>query len=65
MEVHQYGDREGSLLFDPSRAEHAKLAIQVAGVKRRRTMSDALWASLNPIFKNRLDPSLKTTSSSG
>jgi hypothetical protein len=41
MELHQDGDREGSLLFDPRNAAQAKLAIQVAGVKKRRLMSPA------------------------
>ena len=30
MLVHQDGDREGRLLFDPLKADQAKLAIQVA-----------------------------------
>jgi hypothetical protein len=41
MELHQDGDREGSVLFDPANPEQAKLAISTAGVKRRRIMSDA------------------------
>jgi hypothetical protein len=31
MELHQAGDREGGLLFDPLNPEQAKLAIQVSG----------------------------------
>jgi hypothetical protein len=46
MLLHQNGDREGSLLFDPSSAAQAKLAIQVGGVKGRRIMSQAQKESL-------------------
>jgi hypothetical protein len=46
MLVHQDGDREGCLLFDPRNAAQAKLAIQVAGLKRKRIMSPAQMESL-------------------
>jgi hypothetical protein len=35
----QNGDSEGSALFSPDDAEQAKLAIQVSGLKRKRTIS--------------------------
>jgi hypothetical protein len=41
MELHQDGDREGCLLFDPRNAAQAKVAIQVAAVKIRRIMTQA------------------------
>jgi hypothetical protein len=41
MELHQDGDREGSLQFDPRNAAQAKLAIQIAGLKKKRIMSQA------------------------
>jgi hypothetical protein len=41
MELHQDADREGIFVFDPANIEQAKLAIRIAGVKRRRIMSDA------------------------
>ncbi len=39
MKLHQDGDCEGTLLFDPEDAEQVELALRVAEVKRRRWMS--------------------------
>jgi len=41
MQLHQDGDCEGSLWFDPLNADQVKLAIRVAGTKRRQIMSEA------------------------
>jgi hypothetical protein len=38
MEVHQDGDYEGSLLFDPENAEHSELAIKFAHIRRKKTL---------------------------
>jgi hypothetical protein len=46
MELHQDGDREGCLWFNPRNTEQCTLAIQVAGVKKRRIMSRAQKESL-------------------
>jgi hypothetical protein len=47
MLVHQDGDWEGSMVFDPSNPSQAKLAIQIAGLKRKRVMSDAQKKALS------------------
>jgi len=39
FEIAQNGDHEGTALFDPSNAEQARLAIRVAGIKRKRKSS--------------------------
>ena len=39
MELHQDGDFEGTLLFDPEDSEQVKVALSVAGVKKRRQLS--------------------------
>lgn len=41
MAVLQNGDTEGTLLFDVTNREQCRLAIRMAGVKRKRTMSPA------------------------
>ena len=46
MELHQDGDAEGTLLFDPENDAQAELGIQVAGVGRRRVLSDEHRRSL-------------------
>jgi len=41
MELQQDGDFEGTLLFDPTDVDQVRVALRVAGVKKRRTMSPA------------------------
>lgn len=41
MELYQDGESEGSLLFDPAKPEQARVAISIAGIKKRRIMSAA------------------------
>jgi hypothetical protein len=40
MTLQQFGDREGSLSFNPENRAQAKLAIRVAAVKFKRIMSE-------------------------
>ncbi len=42
----QDGDREGLLLFDPEDAAQGRVALKIARVKLRRTMSPKQVASL-------------------
>jgi len=37
--LHQNGDAEGSLLFNPEDPEQSKLAISVMGARRKRRMT--------------------------
>jgi hypothetical protein len=46
MELHQDGDRDGCLSFNPRNTEQCKLAMQVAAEKKRRIMSQAQKESL-------------------
>ncbi len=46
MRVLQNGDAEGTLAFDPSNPEQVKLAIAVAGIKRKKKLSDQHRAKL-------------------
>jgi hypothetical protein len=39
MDLHQDGDYEGTLLFDPTDAEQVQVALKAAHVKRRRRVS--------------------------
>jgi len=41
MILRQNGDAEGALSFDPTNAEQVKLAIRVAGIKRKRRLSES------------------------
>jgi hypothetical protein len=40
MVLRQHGDAEGALSFNPENREQVKLAIKLAGVKRKRQMSE-------------------------
>jgi hypothetical protein len=44
--VHQDGDREGSVLFDPANAKQCRLVVKVVGAKRKRIPSPAQLESL-------------------
>ena len=46
MELHQDGEDEGTLIFDPGDAAHLAMAVKVAGIKKRRIMSEAQLAVL-------------------
>jgi|HubBroStandDraft_1064217.scaffolds.fasta_scaffold04293_3 hypothetical protein len=46
MKLRQYGDAEGCLTFDPGNAEQVKVAFRLAGVKRKRQMSQKQMATL-------------------
>ena len=46
MTLHQDGETEGACLFNPDDEAQARLAIKLAGVKRRRVMSEAQRAAL-------------------
>lgn len=50
MRVLQDGDAEGTMLFDPTNPDHAKVAIKVAGVKKKRTMSPEQLAAKTAIL---------------
>ena len=39
MELHQDGDYEGTLIFDPSNVKQAKTAIKVSGTRPKRIIS--------------------------
>jgi hypothetical protein len=71
MVVHQDGDREGTLLFNPSNLEHAKMAIDIAGVKRKKSMSAVQKESLakarsrSPLCKPASSPPLGIVSLCG
>jgi len=39
MEIQQAGDFEGTCLFDPEDSEQVRVALRVAGVKKRRQLS--------------------------
>lgn len=39
FEIVQNGDREGTALFDPANSDQARLAIRVAGAKKKRKAS--------------------------
>lgn len=41
FQVHQEGDGEAILLFDPADAKQARLAIRLVGAKRKRVLSAA------------------------
>ena len=60
MEVIQNGDWEGTLRFDHANAEHARLAIRVAGIKRKRLVSEEMARAgaerLATLRQNRLAP---------
>ena len=44
--LYQDGDWEGSALFDPENADQANLAIELAGVRRKRQQSPGQLANL-------------------
>lgn len=46
MRLIQDGDAEGCLGFDPSRPSQVKIALKLAGVKRRRQVSQKQLATL-------------------
>jgi hypothetical protein len=46
MTVHQNGDYEGTLLFDPKNAVQVQTAIQISGVRPRRQISAEHLAKL-------------------
>ena len=46
MRLHQDGDDEGTLLFDPADVDQVQLALTTAGVKRKRALSREQRASL-------------------
>jgi hypothetical protein len=52
MTLLQDGDAEGSLSFDPSNREQAKLAIKVAEIKARRRLSDEQRERLKSIGRS-------------
>lgn len=39
LEIHQDGDTEGSMLFDPSDKRQVRAAIKAAGIRQRRELS--------------------------
>jgi hypothetical protein len=49
MSVEQFGDREGTLSFDPGNPKQAKLAIKTARCKTRRVVTEAQLAHLASI----------------
>jgi len=49
--IWQDGDDEGSALFDPSDAAQASLALKVAGVKRKRTLTPEQRAAKTAILE--------------
>jgi hypothetical protein len=71
MVLHQAGDLEGTLLFSPSNLEQTKMAIDIAGVKRKKSMSAAQKESLakarsqSPICKPASSPPLGIVSLCG
>ena len=46
MTMRQHGDAEGALSFDPDNHEHVRLAMKLAGMKRRRQLSPEHRAKL-------------------
>jgi len=46
MRLIQNGDAEGCLGFDPAKSEQVKIALRLAGVKKKRRMSEKQIASL-------------------
>lgn len=40
MSIHQDGDTEGTLLFDPCNPKQARAAIKEAGIKRKKVLSE-------------------------
>ncbi|MGA7766026.1 MAG: hypothetical protein WCA27_07340 [Candidatus Sulfotelmatobacter sp.] len=46
MRLIQNGDAEGCLGFDPTRPDQVKIALKLAGVKRKRQISPAQAATL-------------------
>jgi len=46
MRVIQNGDAEGCLGFDPDNSEQVKIALKLAGVKRKRRISSEQAATL-------------------
>lgn len=46
FEIAQNGDHEGTALFDPANADQARLAIRVAGIKRKRKSSPSQLKNL-------------------
>jgi hypothetical protein len=71
MVLHQVGDLEGTLLFSPSNLVQAKIAIDIAGVKRKRIMSAIQKESLakarsqSPLCKPLGSPPLEIVSQCG
>jgi hypothetical protein len=49
MKTIQYGDREGTLSFDPANAVQAKLAIKTARCKTKRVMTEAQLQHLTSV----------------
>ncbi len=47
MKVRQDADHEGAVSFDPSNKKAAKLAIKLAGIRRKRVPSPAQLAALS------------------
>ena len=45
-EIHQDGDHEGSVLFDPANLKQCRLVLKVVGAKRKRIPSPAQLESL-------------------
>jgi len=60
MRLFQDGDAEGSLTFDPGNAEQTEMALRIARVKKRRTLSpervEELRAHLANVRNCRSDP---------
>ena len=64
MTLRQNGDSEGSLSFDPSNREQAKLAIKIAGARPKRVLSPEHKAKLltsSPLLLNFASPPILTS----
>jgi hypothetical protein len=59
MVVYQDGDREGTLHFSPTNKAGGKLALQIAGAKKRRVLSE----SQKELLTKRLDSLRRPVSS--
>lgn len=46
MELHQDGDNEGTLLFDPNNLQHVKVAIRAASCRVKKQLSPETLAKL-------------------
>lgn len=52
FELHQDGDREGTLMFDPRDGKQATLALNTIGAKRKRQISESVRLRLAEQLRN-------------